>query len=252
VSAITQDSKLSVALHSSAAALAYNPPVPLEVHRICLQFVSAFILRGESGVVMVDTGYPLFTSLLKRRLRQHGVALADIRLILITHGHLDHAGGARALQRLCGAPIALHGADLGLVRTARSHAMQPRTPLGFITAPFASAMPMLPPWQFTPDITITDAGLDLRPHGIEADVIYTPGHTPGSLSVLLPEGRVLVSDLVLPNFPFLKQPCMTLYADDPAQVRASLKRVLSTGPCELICSHGGPLDPAGVARYFKL
>ena len=97
------------------------------VIRCRMQFVSAYLLRGEGGFVLVDSGYPYFERLFKRRCRQNGIDPRSISLILLTHAHLDHIGGAKALRELTGAPLAIHRADADSLRTGRFGKLSART-----------------------------------------------------------------------------------------------------------------------------
>ena len=99
--------------------------MPAEVHTIHIGGVCAFLIETESGLVLVDAGWPRTEQPILRRMRALG--RSDLRLIFITHAHLDHYGSAAALRRLTGAPIAIHRADAEFmargetpVRSARS------------------------------------------------------------------------------------------------------------------------------------
>src|SRR5690606_28805609 len=81
----------------------------LRVHRINLGVSNAYLLETGQGMILVDAGLPLSEEVILARLAEIG--RDDLRLILITHAHVDHYGSAAALRRATGAPIAIHRAD---------------------------------------------------------------------------------------------------------------------------------------------
>ena len=102
------------------------------------------------------------------RLQALGLTLTQI---LITHAHIDHVGGALALKQATGAPIWMHQADLPLLAMMEEQAKW----LGGIAPP-----PVAPP-----DASAED-GTRLGLKSFPAEVLHTPGHTPGSICLLFP------------------------------------------------------------------
>jgi glyoxylase-like metal-dependent hydrolase (beta-lactamase superfamily II) len=216
-----------------------------------MQFVSAYLLRGDGGLVLFDSGYPYFERLFRRRCTEHGIDPRDIRLILLSHGHIDHIGGAKALRELTSAPLAIDRRDAQTLSTGRFPRLIPRTWLGWLTS-FASNRQLLPPnCRCEPDLVL-DGELDLRPYGVAGRAFHTPGHTQGSLSVILDSGEAVVSDVIMVNFPFLSEPSYPIYADSLDQVRDSVAKILALKPRIIYTAHGGPITPDAVRRRYRL
>jgi hydroxyacylglutathione hydrolase len=108
------------------------------------------------------------------RLTRHGLTL---RQILITHAHIDHVGGALALKKITGAPILMNQEDLGLLGMMEMQAgwLGVRTPE--VAAPDSSA----------------ENGMSVGLVNYPAEVIHTPGHTPGSICLLIPSRQLLLA-----------------------------------------------------------
>lgn len=222
-----------------------------ELIPIKLPVAKAFLLRGPEGCVLIDTGIPPALEKLKLHLQELVPTFRSIKLILMTHGHSDHIGGAKELRELTGAPIAMHGADAGMADGTKAARFIPRTPAGRFAMLFAGMMRIKADKQFTPDILISDEGFDLRPYGVEADVIHTPGHTAGSLSVQVGLD-VIVGDLIMPSAGRPSWPDDPMFADDLDLVRKSVKQVLWKQPRIIYCSHGGPFEFDTVAHAFGI
>ena len=206
-------------------------------------FLHAYLVRGERTIV-VDTGYPFSTGPIKSTLSRLGIAAADISLILLTHGHLDHLGGARELRDLLGAPVALHRLDAEIARTGQGRPLLPTGLAGRLFAPFA---PRTAP-AFEPDL-IHDGELDLAPFGVAGRTVHTPGHTAGSVSVVL-DDCVLAGDLAAGGFLRAGAPGLPYFADDRAQLQDSIVRIIGLARGPIHVGHRGPLAPDAVARRF--
>lgn len=81
----------------STSAIIRIPILPLGM-------VNAFLVRSASACILVDTGLPGSEHKIERALRRNGLGWRDIRLIVITLAHVDHAGSAARLRELSGAP----------------------------------------------------------------------------------------------------------------------------------------------------
>ena len=93
--------------------------------------------------------------------------------------------------------------------------------------------------------------MDLSKFGVDGKVIHTPGHTPGSLSVILPGGEVIVGDTIMRGMLRWWQPHYPLFVDDMTQLNKSLQLILLRKPTKIFCGHGGPFAPRAVQRRFS-
>ena len=158
-----------------------------------LNTAKSFLLIGER-VVVVDGGTPGGERRIEQALYDSGRSLEDVSLVLVTHGHPDHAGGAAAFRRLSGAPIA---ADAREIRYLERHERAPAMPTGLAGRLFLrTPLPHEAFEPFTPDVIVDDA-FDLRAYGVDAFVHRSGGHTKGSLSVVVRRtGDVIAADLM--------------------------------------------------------
>ena len=108
------------------------------------------------------------------RLQKHSLT---VRQIVVTHAHIDHVGGAALLRQATGAPVYLNQNDMVLLDMMEMQA-------GWLGV----ATPVVRP----PDVSAED-GLKLGLPAFPAEVLHTPGHTPGSICLLFPEQQLLIA-----------------------------------------------------------
>jgi glyoxylase-like metal-dependent hydrolase (beta-lactamase superfamily II) len=146
----------------------------------------AYAWRDGADVTLVDTGPPGSAAAIAEALDGWG----RLRRVILTHYHADHAGSAREVGAWPGVLVAAHRADARVIRgevkgqwpvfTPAERELYARMPTGLLPDP-----PDVPQARVDRDL---DDG-DVLDDGLQ--VIATPGHTPGSIAVLLPQRGVL-------------------------------------------------------------
>jgi glyoxylase-like metal-dependent hydrolase (beta-lactamase superfamily II) len=204
----------------------------LQVHRLSLGFTCAYLLESEPGLYLVDAGSPGQESRVLGCMRSLG--RDDLRLILITHSHLDHYGSAAALRRLTGARLAIHRADAPAMARGETPLGQPRGRGWLVYALQPLLARLLRPEPTRADLLLED-GADLRAWGLAATLIHTPGHTPGSACWLV-EGRLAFAGDLLSTTgrPHVQR----YYACDWAAIPVSLARLQRLQPQQIYPGHG--------------
>lgn len=212
--------------------------------------VNAYLLLGRRPI-LVDAGTPGSGATIHAHIARHGVDPADLALIIITHGHIDHFGSAAELHGLTGAPVAGHVADLGPYRTGRVREPYfPTGPMGRLMDKNKKLHVRAEP--FEPEVLIRGE-TDLTSFGVAARIMPTPGHTAGSVSVLTDDGDLVAGDLVANSFMGLipGRPANPPFHDDPRANLTSLREMLALNPTSLHVGHGTPLDPDRVRRWAE-
>ncbi|GAA5080343.1 subclass B3 metallo-beta-lactamase [Lysobacter panacisoli] len=129
--------------------------------------LSALLVKTDAGAVLIDGGLPQAADMLLERMRALGVAPSDLKLILHSHAHIDHAGPIAAIQRATGARV---------VSNAESAVLLARG--GFDDLHFGDGM-LFPPVHV--DRLVMD-GETVELGGVVFTTHFTPAHTPGSMS----------------------------------------------------------------------
>lgn len=218
------------------------------VTTISMTIANAYLVQGERSV-LVDTGGPGSAGEIVEALAQRGVGLEEISLILLTHGHADHFGSASELKRLTNAPVAIHELDAEAARAGRNPYLRATRLRARLLKPFLpnEASPV------EPDVLIRGE-TDLEDWGVRGRVIETPGHTPGSISIVLPGGETIVGDVMMGGHmggAFRPRvPRYHYFAEDLSALRRSIRDVLGFSPASIFPGHGGPLAPQAVQRRF--
>lgn len=153
--------------------------------------INAFLIEDADGLTLIDTGFPKHTEALTADIRSAGHEPADLTNILITHAHPDHLGNAKHFSE-GKTPIGLHPADADIAETGIIHQTMVAGPgllNGILYRFFLPKNPAEFP-AFTPDVALNDGDVIDVAGGLE--VIHTPGHTAGHVSLLWQRDRGLL------------------------------------------------------------
>lgn len=151
------------------------------VHQIGLGYVKSFIVDGDEGVTLVDTLLPGKENVVAKGLSEIGRSFEDVKAIVITHSHADHAGSAAAVKAISQATLYASEADAPAIE---GQVKPPPPPTPIHVKPLAwvmSLLPGAPPAEV--DTYVAEASGAHLPEDLRA--LDTPGHTPGHTSYLL-------------------------------------------------------------------
>jgi glyoxylase-like metal-dependent hydrolase (beta-lactamase superfamily II) len=199
------------------------------VERIKCGNGNCFLVHGDGGSILIDTSRTRYREGILDKCRG-----ANLRLILLTHGHMDHVQNAAFLSAELGSPIALHQADLPLLKDGLAEPMFAHKLLGrVILALSEKSLKEDALEQFEPDIYLHD-GDSLSAYGIDGQVIALPGHTIGSVGVLVGGSDVFVGDALM-NF---SRPQKSLLYGNWDNVVQSAERISGLGDVTVHFGHG--------------
>jgi glyoxylase-like metal-dependent hydrolase (beta-lactamase superfamily II) len=176
----------------------------------------------------------------------------NIKLIVITDGHPDHIGSAKDIKQLTKAKIAMHRLAKNCLETGEWKDMHlpggwiGRKLFGNVITWFSGEIP-----SAEVKLVIDDDGLSLKDYGISARIIYTPGHTMGSISVLLDSGDAFVGDLAMNKFPLRLGPGLPTVAENRDKVKESWRKLLDLGVTTVYPAHGKPFSPEVIKKALK-
>lgn len=207
-----------------------------EIIRIKCGTVNCYLLKGEHGSVLIDTALPKFKDKIIGAVRD-----ADLKLILLTHGHADHIGGAQILSDALGVPIAMNPLDSDLIQNQHSRKICADTLIGrFLKS--GTEQSRYKPHKFIPDVKL-NGGEKLNEYGVDAQCAALPGHTAGSIGVLVNKKDFIVGDAFFNIF----KPKRALIYENSEDVNTSLE-LIRMSRCETI--YPGHGNPFAASDYF--
>ncbi|MBA3781623.1 MAG: MBL fold metallo-hydrolase [Nocardioides sp.] len=172
-------------------------------------FVNGFILRDADGqVTLIDMGLKSSGPKVIAALSSIGSGPSDVTRLLLTHAHVDHAGGAAHVAKVTGQEFGVHTDDAEYARTGQSPPQQATTRLGKLMQRLS------PPATFDP-VPVSDELTDgqVLPVAGGLRVIHTPGHSPGHAAYFHESSGVLITGDSIFNVLGLRWPVKSFCTD---------------------------------------
>ncbi len=200
-----------------------------EVKRIkCGNGNSFIISKGDNGI-LVDTCHTKYKEKILNACKGY-----NIRLIVLTHGHIDHIQNAAYLSKELNAPIAMNGEDIPLIGDNMRQPLKAESFLGKIVLALSEKSfreDEIP--AFEPTVLLND-GDTLEEYGIPAEIIADPGHTKGSIAIDVDKKYLIVGDALMNMF----YPTVSMLYNDKEEMLKRAKKICEIGDRMICFGHG--------------
>jgi hydroxyacylglutathione hydrolase len=230
-----------------------------KVYSVKLGWTRCFLLKYTGGYLLIDTDYERYYALFEKKLARLGIVTSDIKYLLLTHHHDDHAGFAAELVRRTGCKVIAHcNAVLPLKQGKNEDAgIKPANRRLRIVLSFYWTFYRLfhEEWNFPPlslterDILIEgDNDSFLKGIGIDGVILHTPGHSRDSISVLLSDGSAFVGDAAMNFLRWTGVGHRPIYIEDINIVYESWRKLRERGAKVIYPAHGRPFSAAKLEK----
>jgi hydroxyacylglutathione hydrolase len=212
---------------------------------------NAYLLTAGGSAVLVDAGYKGKIKKLEEALEQNNLKFPDIKLVVLTHTHSDHVGCLAEIKERSGAKVLVHEAEAGNLE--KGYTPFPKGTIWFskILSGFASTL-LTSKAKYTPvkpDIVIkSEYDLGSYLPGTKARVIPTPGHSAGSLSLILNNEEAIVGDTLLNTALWTAFPP---FANDEKQLLRSWEKLAETSCATFYPGHGKEFPIAKLVDNYR-
>ena len=217
----------------------------IENHRIG----RAYLFAEADRLTLIDTGVAGSAEKILAEIGKIGRRPEDLRQIVITHSHADHAGSLADVVMRTKAQVLVHSIDAAVVRGERQPGNAERHGFAALLTPIIGRS-AAPPTPARVDRELAD-GAEIDLDG-RARIVHTPGHTPGSIAVYLPGRKLLFAGDAAANVFGFGPPRgpLGLFNEDQAAARASFRKLAELDFESAFFGHGKPLDK-DAARKFR-
>lgn len=201
------------------------------VQRIKCGNGNCYIIVEKGNAVLVDTARPKYRDKVLSACRK-----VNIRLIILTHTHMDHCQNAAFISRELDVPIAICRADEELIKNNMLQTLYARTLAGKLVLFFSEKSfyhDKIP--EFTPEMYLHD-GDTLEDFGISAQIISLPGHTNGSIGIDFGKEGIFVGDALMNMF----YPTVSMLYHNYKQMLESARKIGELGERIVYFGHGKP------------
>ena len=200
---------------------------------------NCYLVKTDTGFILIDTGRASKRTKLEKELESAGCNPGNLKLIVLTHGDFDHTGNCAYLRKKFGTKIAMHYDDSGMVE--RGDMFWNRKTGNILIRIIVNALFRIS--KFKPDLTI-DEGYDLSEYGLDAKVLYLPGHSKGSIGILTAGGDLFCGDLLMN----MDKPDLSSVIDDSAEANTSVEKLKSLRINTVYPGHGKPFPMSSFTK----
>jgi len=214
----------------------------VSIYPIKLGFDCCYLIQDKE-IIMIDGGAPGKIKEFMKSIGNLSIKPEQVKLIILTHGHWDHIASVKDIKEKTGAKIAVHEKEKEWLEKGLKP-MPPGVNLWgrLLGKAITLCLPLIDVPAAQVDIVIVNEGFSLAEYGISGRIIHTPGHSSGSVSVLLDTGDVFVGDMAMNEFPLSIRPGLPIFAEDFDKLQESWRTLLDQGAKTVYPSHGKPFS----------
>ncbi len=201
-------------------------------HPITITYKSIhhYLVDCRNGKLLVDAGWAVSMPELTHGLGRYGIELSDIKYVMMTHSHPDHAGLTQEVKNACGARLLIHERQIPYLQDLLAFYQRRGGYEPIVVGP--------------DDIVVKSDGSreTLNSIGIDGEIVETPGHSDDSISLVLDSGIAFVGDLRTPD---------QVDSDSYEVVCDSWRKLLSLNVQTAYPAHAGPIQAKDVEKLLS-
>ena len=216
-----------------------------EVHTLYSNISNVHLVRYYDSYFLVDAGIEGEEVRIENQLAALGVNGKDLKFILLTHGHTDHAGTSKYFKETYGIPIIVGEGDLPMLLSGKNDSLCATSFLGEITRLFVPAQ--YPPVE--PDVVVSES-INLKNYGVDGTIIPMKDHTEGSLILVL-EKTAFVGDLLRGKAMAKNTPALIFYQCDLEENQKNVIKTLLFNCDMWFTGHFGPLKTSRIQSWLE-
>ena len=216
------------------------------VYRLLGGRVNVFLIEHNGRFLLIDTAMKRRRKKLIRALTKQGVTSENLKALILTHTHFDHAQNAAAVIDIFHTHLIVHESEAAYLATGDSPLPKGTTwPAKLLMKYMGNFIRWINRYAPAANVISISTAFDLAPLGFDAKIIHTPGHSKGSVTIILENEIALTGDSMYGQLPGNVFPA---FADDAKLMVQNWKTVMDTGCSIFLPAHGRAISRKLLAR----